>query len=111
MSVLTTRTLLLTLRVLRAHLGASCCSLAIHHTALLAGENPHHLLRSTPRCCARHPNYHVTSRQGIDCPMHAAFMDATIFYSGMSGPTTYKNVICVFEHNPGKLLRASRMVV
>jgi hypothetical protein len=43
--------------------------------------------------------------------MHAAFMDATIFYSGMSGPTTYKNVICVFEHNPGKLLRASRMVV
>jgi hypothetical protein len=34
--------------------------------------------------------------------MNAAFMDADIFYSGMSGPTTYKNAICVFEHSPSK---------
>jgi hypothetical protein len=40
--------------------------------------------------------------QGIDCPMNAAFMDADIFYSGMSGPTTYKNAICVFEHSPSE---------
>lgn len=33
--------------------------------------------------------------------MHGVFLDADIFYSGMSGPTTYKNAICVFEHNPG----------
>lgn len=34
--------------------------------------------------------------------MNAAFMDAVIFYGGMSGPTTYTNAICVFEHSPSE---------
>lgn len=44
---------------------------------------------------------HASLLQGIDCPMTAAFMDAVVFYGG-GGPTTYKNAICVFEHNPSK---------
>jgi Cu2+-containing amine oxidase len=44
--------------------------------------------------------------QGIDCPVTAAFMDATIFYGGMPHPKTFKNAICVFErHQDIPLLR------
>jgi hypothetical protein len=41
--------------------------------------------------------------QGIDCPMNAAFMDATVFYGGMPHPKTFKNAICVFERHTGKM--------
>lgn len=33
--------------------------------------------------------------------MNAAFMDATVFYGGMSHPKTFKNAICVFERHTG----------
>lgn len=52
--------------------------------------------------CA-HLFMHLPCLQGIDCPMTAAFMDAVIYYGGGS-PRTFKNAICVFEHNPGECL-------
>jgi hypothetical protein len=45
----------------------------------------------------------VALLQGIDCPMNAAFMDATIFYGGMPHPKTFKNAICVFERHTGEI--------
>lgn len=40
--------------------------------------------------------------QGVDCPMTAAYLDASTFYKGSSKVNVHKNAICVFEHNPGE---------
>lgn len=34
---------------------------------------------------------------GVDCPLTAAYMDATTLYKGMPSPVVHKNAICVFE--------------
>jgi hypothetical protein len=80
-------------------------------------QHPEHASVITRGLCGSLWHLHVTSLcvracasvsvcmsllQGIDCPMNAAYMDAVIFYGGMSGPTTYHNAICVFEHSPSE---------
>jgi hypothetical protein len=45
--------------------------------------------------------------QGVDCPMTAAYIDAVTFFKGASKPNLHKNAICVFEHNPGRMLLVS----